>query len=90
MQSVYSCVIFHVKHKKLPFLAVLTLFPILGKIQDAGQDGDHIPYLVKKIKGFPLKVEVHVYVSWSLRTNLVDCYKSQKGKLKIRLWQMER
>ena len=57
MQSVYSCVIFHVKHKKLSFLAVLTLFPILGKIQDAGQDGDHIPHLVKKIKGFPLKVK---------------------------------
>ena len=24
MQSVYLCVIFHVKHQKLPFLAVLT------------------------------------------------------------------
>ena len=24
MQSVYLCVIFHVKHKKLPFLTVLT------------------------------------------------------------------
>ena len=24
MQSAYLCVIFHVKHKKLPFLAVLT------------------------------------------------------------------
>ena len=24
MQSVYLCVIFYVKHKKLPFLAVLT------------------------------------------------------------------
>ena len=37
MQSAYLCVIFHVKHKKLPFLAVLTWFLILGKIQD----GDH-------------------------------------------------
>ena len=37
MKSVYLCVIFHVKHKKLPFLAVLTSFPIPGKIQD----GDH-------------------------------------------------
>ena len=41
MQSVYLYVIFHVKHKKLPFLAVLTLFPILGKTQDGGQDGGH-------------------------------------------------
>ena len=30
MQSVYLCVIFHVKHKKLLFLAVLTWFLILG------------------------------------------------------------
>ena len=30
MQSVYLCVIFHVKHKKLLFLAVLTWFRILG------------------------------------------------------------
>ena len=37
MQSAYLCVIFHVKHKKTPFLAVLTWFLILGKIQD----GDH-------------------------------------------------
>ena len=37
MQSAYLCVIFHVKHKKIPFLAVLTWFLILGKIQD----GDH-------------------------------------------------
>ena len=32
---------FHAKHKKKTFLAVLTWFPILGKIQDCGQDGDH-------------------------------------------------
>ena len=31
MQNVYLCVIFHVKHKKLPFLAVFTWFPILGR-----------------------------------------------------------
>ena len=37
MQNAYLCVIFQVKHKKLPFLEVLTLFLILGKIQD----GDH-------------------------------------------------
>ena len=30
MQSVYLCVIFHVKHRTLPFLEVLTWFPILG------------------------------------------------------------
>ena len=72
MQSAYLCVTVHVKHKKLPFLAVLTWFLILGKIQDGGNDGDHcrwrhrppaapaptnIPYLVKKIKGFSLKVK---------------------------------
>ena len=34
MQSAYLFVIFHVKHKNLPFLAVLTCFLILGKIQD--------------------------------------------------------
>ena len=37
MQSAYLCVIVHVKHKKLLFLAVLTWFLILGQIQD----GDH-------------------------------------------------
>ena len=71
LQSTYLCVIFHVNHKTLPFLAVLSWFLILGKIQGGGQDGDHcwwrhrppaaplpinIPHLVKKIKGFPLKV----------------------------------
>ena len=34
MQSAYLCVVFRVEHKKLPFLAVLTWFLILGKIQD--------------------------------------------------------
>ena len=34
MQSAYLCVIFLVKHKNLPFLAVLTWFLILSKIQD--------------------------------------------------------
>ena len=68
VQSAYLCVIFHVKHRELLFLAVLTWFLILGKIQD----GDHccwrhrppaalpprnIPLLVKKIKGLPLKVK---------------------------------
>ena len=41
MQSAHLCVIFHVKHKKLPFLTALTQFLILFKIQDGGQDGDH-------------------------------------------------
>ena len=36
----YACY-FHVKHTKLLFLAVLTWFLIIGKIQDGGQDGDH-------------------------------------------------
>ena len=41
MQINYLCVIVHVKHNKLPFLAVLTWFLILGKIEDGGNDGDH-------------------------------------------------
>ena len=42
-QSAYLCVIFHtcIEHKKLSFLAILSCFLILGKIQDGGQDGDH-------------------------------------------------
>lgn len=35
MQTAYFCVIFHLKHKKSPFFAVLTWFLILSKIQDA-------------------------------------------------------
>ena len=34
MQSAYLCVMFHLNSKKSPFLAVLTWFLILGKIQD--------------------------------------------------------
>ena len=30
MQSAYLCVVFHLKHKNVVFLAVLTLFLILG------------------------------------------------------------
>ena len=41
MQIAYLCVVLHVEHKKLPFMAVLTWFLILCKIQDGGQDGDH-------------------------------------------------
>ena len=41
MQSAYLCLSFHVKYKKVPFLAALTWFLILGKIQDGGRDGDH-------------------------------------------------
>ena len=37
MQSAYLCVILHTKHKKLPFIAVLTRLLILGKIQDGDQ-----------------------------------------------------
>ena len=36
MQSAYLCVILDIKHKKLPFLAVLTWFLIRCKIQDGG------------------------------------------------------
>ena len=71
IQSAYLCVILHVKRKKLPFLAVLTWFLILDKIQD----GDHVwwrhrppavpppikykavPHLVQQFKGFPLKAK---------------------------------
>ena len=34
MQSAYLCIILHAKHRKLPFIAVLTRFLIIGKIQD--------------------------------------------------------
>ena len=37
MQRAYLCVILHPKHRKLPFIAILTWFLILGEIQD----GDH-------------------------------------------------
>ena len=40
MHNANLCVILHVKHNKISFLAVLTGFLILGKIQDGGQDGD--------------------------------------------------
>ena len=36
MQSAYSCDVLHFKHKKLPFMAVLTRFLFLSKIQDGG------------------------------------------------------
>ena len=42
MQSNYLCVIFHIKCKKLLILTVFTLFLNLDKIQDGGQDGDHV------------------------------------------------
>ena len=68
MQSACLWVIFHVKHKKLPFLTVLTLFLILVNSKMPTIVGDvtglqqshhplNIPHLVKKIKGFPLKVK---------------------------------
>ena len=37
MQSAYFCVIFHVKYKKLPFLAVLTWFLLLSKSKMAAK-----------------------------------------------------
>ena len=42
MQSIYLCVISHVKRKTLLLLTVFTLSLILNKIQDCGQDGDHV------------------------------------------------
>ena len=41
------CVIFLVKLKKLPFLAVLAWFLILGKIQDGSQGGDNCEVYMK-------------------------------------------
>ena len=42
MQSNYLCVILHVKRKKVLIVTVFTLFLILDKIQEGGQDGDHV------------------------------------------------
>ena len=42
IRSAYFCVTLHVRHRKLPFIAILTWFLILGKIQDGSQDNDHI------------------------------------------------
>ena len=42
MQSNYLCVILHVRRKTLLLLTVFTLSLILDKIQDCGQDGDHV------------------------------------------------
>ena len=42
MQSIYLCVILHVKRKTLLLPTVFTLSLILNKIQDCGQDGDHV------------------------------------------------
>ena len=42
MQSTNLCVILRVRHKNVSFLAVFTWFLILDKIQDGGQDNDHI------------------------------------------------
>ena len=41
-QSNYLCVILHVKHKKMINSHCFYLFLILYKIQDGGQDGDHV------------------------------------------------
>ena len=42
IRSAYFCVTLHFRHRKLPFIAILTWFLILGKIQDGSQDNDHI------------------------------------------------
>ena len=42
MQSNYLCVISIFKRKTLLLLTVFTLSLILNKIQDCGQDGDHV------------------------------------------------
>ena len=41
MESLYLCIILHVKNKKWSFIEVLTWFIILGKIKNGGQNGDH-------------------------------------------------
>ena len=40
MENVYLCVIFHVKHKKTPFLAVLASFQFFVKSKMAAIVGD--------------------------------------------------
>jgi len=40
MESVYLCVIFHVEHKKIPFLVVLACFQFLLKSKMATIVGD--------------------------------------------------
>ena len=76
MQSPYLCVIFHVKLKKIPFVAVLAWFLTLAKIQD----GDHywwchgppaaLPpikytHLIKKIKGLLIKLKWFRNTAWT-------------------------
>ena len=42
MQSNYLCVILHVKRKQILILTLLTWSLIRDKIQDGGEDGDHV------------------------------------------------
>ena len=75
MQSAYLCVIFHVKHKNSPFLAVLTWFLILGKIQDGGQDGDHCWWRHRR----PAVPQPMKYTS--------SCQEDQRLSTKVKLFQ---
>ena len=72
MQRAYSCVTLHVKHKTLPFVAVLTWFLILSKIQNGDQDGDHC-WWRHRPPAAPLPLEYTSYC-WE------DRRRSTKGK----------
>ena len=54
MQSAYLCVIFHFKHEMAAKIA--TIFADVKGLQQRHHP-QNIPHLVKKIKGFPLKVK---------------------------------
>ena len=73
MQRAYSCVILHVKHKTLPFVAVLTWFLILTKIQNGDQDGDRC-WWRHRPPAAPLPLECTSYC-WE------DRRRSTKGKI---------
>ena len=73
MQRAYSCVTLHVKHKTLPFVAVLTWFLILSKIQNGDQDGDHC-WWRHRPPAAPLPLEYTSYC-WE------DRRRSTKGKI---------
>ena len=55
MQSAYLCVIFRVEHKKIPILAVLTCFLILGEMQE----DQKLSTKGKIVKSFPFPPLYH-------------------------------
>ena len=89
MQSDYSCVVFHVKHKTLPFLAVLTWFLILGKVQGGGQDGDHRLEILQHIKNsclFGVYFWQFTQVLLTLTETLSLTTNAQRTKVVRKIW----